>query len=539
MAWLRVARGSRLGRGRAWLWPVLAATALGVALPSAAQAGTFTPVADSYVDSSNPTGNYGARTSLRTDASPTVTSYVRFDVQGVPPGASAKLRVHANSGNTIGFQLRPVSNNSWSERAINYNNAPALGDVIRASGKVTANTWYEFDVSSHVRGDGPVSFALTSTSSTATSYSSREGANPPRLIAPASPPATRFDVTRINATATYTAQSPSGETYTGALKQVVESAVAALGPVGGTISFGRGEFDLGATWWEFHNLRGITFQGQGMDVTTIRNLTSAATDTEPFDVSTANNVVIRDLTVNAGGAFRSTSDAIDFDGGNDTLIERVKVTGARGRAIVFDGKDIVGGVLRSAERNTISDCVVTGVPTDGIELLAASRNRIEGCTVTDVGGHGIQLTKSSASAAQPHKPSNDNVLTSNVVRQLGPGRHQPERRQPQPVARQHRSQQLGRCLQQGRDPHRDRRLASVRRQRGVEQHELRQPGGTHPALRPAHLERPLQPDRGEWQRVQRQPARADQRRGDEHAVSVGEDAVRFEVRRPMAASTYL
>jgi parallel beta-helix repeat protein len=422
VSWRRVARRADLRRGRAWLWPFFAATVFGVSLPSAAQAATFTPVADSYVDSSNPTGNYGARTSLRTDASPTVTSYVRFDVQGVPPGASAKLRVHANSANTVGFQLRSVSSNSWSETGINHNNAPALGPVIRASGKVTANTWYEFDVSPQVTGNGPVSFALTSTSATATSYSSREGANPPQLIAPASPPsppASRFDVTR-SGTTTYTAQSPSGGGYTGTLKQVVESAVAALASgEGGTINFGAGDFDLGTTWWEFHNLRGITFQGQGMDATTIRNSTSATTDTEPFDVSTANDVVIRDLTVDAGGGFRSTSDAIDFDGGNNILIERVKVTGARGRGIVFDGKDIVGGVLRSAERNTIRNCVVTGVPTDGIELLAAWRNRIEGCTVTDVGGHGIQLTKSSASAAQPNKPSTDNTLASNLVRNSG------------------------------------------------------------------------------------------------------------------------
>jgi parallel beta-helix repeat protein len=418
VSWLRIARRARSRRGRAALLPVVAATALGVALPSAAPAATFTPVADSYVDSSNPLGNYGARISLRTDGSPTVTSYMRFDVRDVPPGGSAKLRVHANSGNTAGFQLRPGSDNSWSETGINYNNAPAVGPVISSSGKVVANTWYEFDVSPYITGDGPVSFALTSNSPTATSYSSREGANPPQLIAPAAPPATWFDVIRTGTT-TYTAQSPSGGGYTGALKHVVESAVAALEPVGGTINFGAGEFDLGTTWWEFHNLTNVTFQGQEMDATTIRNSTSATTDTEPFDVSTADNVVIRDLTVDAGGAFRSTSDAIDFDGGNNTLIERVKVAGARSRGIVFDGKDIVGGVLRSADRNTIRNCVVTGVPTDGIELLAASRNRIEGCTVTDVGGHGIQLTKSSAIAAQPNKPSNDNVLTSNVVRNSG------------------------------------------------------------------------------------------------------------------------
>lgn len=399
-------------RRRALLFPGFAvAAALAAALPSSAQAATFTPVADSYVDSSLPTSNKGTQTSLKTDASPVQTAYIRFDVQGGPV-SSARLRIYANSGNGVGFRVHLVSDNTWSEAGINYSNAPAYGPVIGASGKVTANTWYEIDVSSAVTGDGPVSFAITSTSSTATAYSSRTGANPPQLLAPAPAPPTWFDVSRNGDV--YTAQSPGGQAYTGALKQVVQSAVGAVQSAGGgTVNFGAGDFDLGSDWFEFENLVNITFKGQGMDATVIRNNTSVATDTEPFDVSTANHVVVRDMTVNAGGPFRSTSDAIDFDGGNDTLIERVKVTGSRSRGIVFDGKDIVGGLVRTALRNTIRDCVISGIPGDGIELLAASQNRVEGCTVTDVGGHGIQLTKSSSGASQPNKPSNDNVVTGN------------------------------------------------------------------------------------------------------------------------------
>jgi hypothetical protein len=400
-------------------WLLLLLVALSVTgWPPGAQAATFTPIGDSYVEAAAPTRNHGARTSLRTDASPVVTSYLRFDVEGVAPGSSARLRVYATSGNTVGFQVRSASDTSWSETGINYNNAPAYGPVIASSGKVTANGWSELDVSSAVTGDGPVTFVLTSPSATATAYSSREGANPPQLVAQSPAPATRFDVTRSGDV--YTAQNPSGPAYTGTLKAVVESAVVDLKSAGGgSISFGAGDFDLGSTWWKFKDLANVTFQGQGMDLTTIRNSTSAPSDTEPFDVSTANNVVIRDLTVSAGGDFRSTSDAIDLDGANDTLVERVRVTGARGRGIVFDGKDIVGGVPRTAERNTIRSCEVTGVPSDGIELLAASDNRIEGCTVTDVAGHGIQLTQSATTAGQPNKPSNDNVVTGNWVDNSG------------------------------------------------------------------------------------------------------------------------
>jgi parallel beta-helix repeat protein len=123
-------------------------------------------------------------------------------------------------------------------------------------------------------------------------------------------------------------------------------------------------------------------------------------------------VTVRDLTVHAAGSFRSTSDALDFDDGNHTLVERVKVTASRARGIIFDGK----GTNGAADNNVVRDCVITsGVPSDGIELLASNNNRIENCTITGVGGHGIQVTKASASAAQPHKKSNDNVITGNTI----------------------------------------------------------------------------------------------------------------------------
>jgi len=119
--------------------------------------------------------------------------------------------------------------------------------------------------------------------------------------------------------------------------------------------------------------------------------------------------------VSAGGSGRTTSDAIDFDNGSNTLIERVKVTGSRARGIVFDGKDAGA----SAHDNVVRDCVITGIPGDGIELLASSSNRVEGCTIVDVGGHGIQVNKSSTSAAQPNKKSTDNVVQNNTIDNAG------------------------------------------------------------------------------------------------------------------------
>jgi uncharacterized repeat protein (TIGR01451 family) len=212
----------------------------------------------------------------------------------------------------------------------------------------------------------------------------------------------------------------TGTTYTGTLKHVMESAAQDLNNAGGgTMTFASGTFDFGIERFLGRDLVNITFQGQGMDITVLQNNSSAAADTEPFDMHDTNRIVVRDMTVNAGGPFRSTSDALDFDGGNDVVVERVKITQSRARGIVFDGKDISDGLPRTADRNVIRNCVITGVQGDGVEFLAANNNQVEQCTITDVGGHGIQMAKSSTLADQPNKKSNENVITGNHVENSG------------------------------------------------------------------------------------------------------------------------
>ena len=286
-----------------------------------------------------------------------------------------------------------------------------------ASGPVSSGEWYTVDVSAAVTGDGLVTLALTSPSSTATRYGSRESANPSELLIPAPGAPVQYVVTRSGAT--YTAVEPTiGTTYTGDLKVVVEEATLDLDSAGGgTISFQNGVFDLGGDHFEFHSIDNVIFEGQGIDVTTIQNSTSAAEDTEVFDITIAHGLEIRDLTVFAGGSFRSTSDAIDCDTCDDTVIEDVKISGSRARGIVFDGKNNLDD--GDAVRNTIRGCIIQGIPSDGIEILGSSENTIDGCQILDVAGHGIQIVKSSSGASQPNKKSNDNLITNNHIDNSG------------------------------------------------------------------------------------------------------------------------
>ena len=218
----------------------------------------------------------------------------------------------------------------------------------------------------------------------------------------------------------YRAES-SDTVYTGSLKTVVENAVTHLnGMGGGTVEFTAGDFNLGSDWFRLVEIHNITFQGQGIDVTTIRNYTTVAQDTEPFNFKGAYYVVIRDMTVSAGGTVRNTSDALDFDKGNNSTVERVKITAARGKGIIFDGKNIEpDGTRWTSQGNVVQDCIVSGTSGDGVQFLASSNNRVEGCTIHDVGKDGIRATKSQFDAQQPNKKSNNNVITGNTIDNAG------------------------------------------------------------------------------------------------------------------------
>jgi PKD repeat protein len=149
---------------------------------------TFAPVADAQVKSSSPSNNYGTLTSLRLRNGGTTTdtyrSYLKFDLSGLSgPAASAKLRLFVTDESPDGGSAFAVSN-AWTETGVTWANAPAIGGTSLASaGATTSGTWVEFDVTPAVTGNGEVSFALTTTSSNSSYYTSREGAaNRPQLV---------------------------------------------------------------------------------------------------------------------------------------------------------------------------------------------------------------------------------------------------------------------------------------------------------------------------------------------------------------------
>jgi hypothetical protein len=144
---------------------------------------TLTPDQDAYVSASSPKDNFGASTELRAAASPDTRSYLRFTVQsfaGRP--AKATLRLWANTISSVGVSVRGVTDTSWGERGIKYNNAPAISSTVAgSSGAIAAGTWASIDVTSLITGNGVFSMAVTTTS-TLISLGSRESSHRPQLV---------------------------------------------------------------------------------------------------------------------------------------------------------------------------------------------------------------------------------------------------------------------------------------------------------------------------------------------------------------------
>lgn len=144
---------------------------------------TFLAVADTFARSTEPDRNFGTRAAVRTDASPYVASFLRFDPDGLGTSITrATLRLYANSSNSGNVDVRGVTSNSWEETTLTYRNMPAVLAVVSSTGRIAAGTWIAWDVTPLVRNNDPISLALTSTSITATSVASRESPYRPQLV---------------------------------------------------------------------------------------------------------------------------------------------------------------------------------------------------------------------------------------------------------------------------------------------------------------------------------------------------------------------
>jgi hypothetical protein len=128
-----------------------------ILLACTAAFGQITPLGDTYTNSADPTTNYGAQKTLDVDAAKEIT-YIQFNLASVPTGASisqATLKLYVNTVVTAGaFEVYAV-NGTWTESALTYDLAPALGSVIDASVPITTadkNQYILIPMTSTVQG---------------------------------------------------------------------------------------------------------------------------------------------------------------------------------------------------------------------------------------------------------------------------------------------------------------------------------------------------------------------------------------------------
>ncbi len=161
-----------------------------VVVTSPTAALSFVPVADTYVRSGAPTGNFGAAGTLRVSfggaTAETYRTYVRFNVTGlVQPVATATLRLYIVDAAANGGNVYTVSDSGWSETTLVWNNAPAVTALLANVGAAPLSTWVDvaLPASAFAAGNGVYTFAVQSDSATNGTvwYASRETATVPTL----------------------------------------------------------------------------------------------------------------------------------------------------------------------------------------------------------------------------------------------------------------------------------------------------------------------------------------------------------------------
>jgi len=187
----RRTRMAAIGGGVAATLAAVTTTALltGAAPSAHAATTTLTPSADTYV-ANNATGtNFGTSGQLGVDASEIKRTFLKFTVSGLTePITSIKLRLHvddvAGAESNNGGTWKLMSNTTWSETGVTWNNQPTIdGTTLGTLGAVARNTWVELDLTGKITGNGTYSIGGTTSSNNGADYDSREtGTTAPQLV---------------------------------------------------------------------------------------------------------------------------------------------------------------------------------------------------------------------------------------------------------------------------------------------------------------------------------------------------------------------
>ncbi len=146
----------------------------------------FTPEADTWVDSSQPSTSFGTWSSVRVDRSPQSQAFMRFRLTGLAGRkvVGAKLRLAQRDASPVGGRVFAMSSSAWSE-SMTWSTKPAIdGRLLASFGAVETGRSYEADLgAAAIPGDGPLPLALDSPDDDGSVWSTRESTGgQPQLV---------------------------------------------------------------------------------------------------------------------------------------------------------------------------------------------------------------------------------------------------------------------------------------------------------------------------------------------------------------------
>jgi hypothetical protein len=196
-----------------------------------------------------PASNFGTAAILIGRTSPEIDSYVKFDVSGLN-GAPlrAVLRLWVETTGTTSYKVYQVTDNSWTETGVTFDNKPAFGGLLATSGATTADTWMDLDVTAAVGGNGLVTLDFASGTAGKNFGAREDTAHAPLLLLTEQPP-TNGDPVIV--AAGDIACSPTDANYNGGLgiatachESATSDLILSLSPVA-VLTLGDNQYNSG------------------------------------------------------------------------------------------------------------------------------------------------------------------------------------------------------------------------------------------------------------------------------------------------------
>jgi hypothetical protein len=145
------------------------------------------PAADSFIYAGADDRNMGSNPRLVASSNPDQkTAFLKFEVSGIPAGGrvTAHLVLHRTDHHLPSSLGISTAGSNWSEMGITGRNAPPIGAMVTTAHPAYASTSLNVDVSSAVRANETITFAITDpvAGSVAAFYARQGGANAPSLV---------------------------------------------------------------------------------------------------------------------------------------------------------------------------------------------------------------------------------------------------------------------------------------------------------------------------------------------------------------------